>query len=218
MDISVFSLNPEVSQHLMGEFLETEHCIQSYSSMSELQSTLESKTSILLIYHLGLRQNDESDFASLQTLFKEKLNTLVLTNTPSSEQGIRMLNLNVRGYANTYLEQDKLIMALSVIEKGEIWAGASLIQYMLNHSTHETENQLISLDSKQGFYQLLTSREQEIAQKILTGLQNKLIADELHITERTVKAHLSTIYKKLDVRNRLELTIKLQKANRRSLT
>jgi DNA-binding NarL/FixJ family response regulator len=64
----------------------------------------------------------------------------------------------------------------------------------------------------------LTKREQQIAQKVLLGQQNKMIADLLYITERTVKAHLSTIFKKLGVRNRLELTLKLQQANRRNIT
>ncbi|MCP3852568.1 MAG: response regulator transcription factor [Gammaproteobacteria bacterium] len=106
-------------------------------------------------------------------------------------------------------------MAMNIIEQGEIWAGASLIHYMLSNNSID-RNESSSIDEEQSFYQLLTPREQEIAQKILTGLQNKLIADELDITERTVKAHLSTIYKKLEVRNRLELTLKLQNTNRRT--
>lgn len=216
MKITVFSTNIEITQHLISEFSDTEHTINSFSVISDLQTFLERGETVQLIYHLGMRQNDEADFSALQTRFKAILNTLVLTNTPNPEQGVRLLNLNIRGYANTYLEKDKLIMALSVIEKGEIWAGASLIQYMLSNSTRSNEEQIFS-DSSQGFFQLLTPREQEIAQKILLGLQNKLIADELEITERTVKAHLSTIFKKLDVRNRLELTLKLQKANRRSI-
>ena len=87
---------------------------------------------------------------------------------------------------------------------------------MLSRTTGTRYNALNESEQDQAIFKLLTSREQQIAQKILSGLQNKLIADELSITERTVKAHLGTIFKKLDVRNRLELTLKLQKADRRS--
>lgn len=221
MNIFVFSSNPEIRQRITDEFSGTGHIVQSFSSLAELKSAIEKETIVFLVYHLGLRQNDEADFTSIQTNFKQKLNTLVLTNTPNPEQGVRLLNINVRGYANTYLDHDKLIMAHSVIEQGEIWAGASLIQYMLTNSAVKDnleDSSTISSNVENSVFHQLTAREQEIAQKILTGLQNKLIADELSITERTVKAHLSAIYKKLEVRNRLELTIKLQQANRRTLS
>ena len=221
MNIFVFSSNPEIRQRIADEFSGSKNNIQSFSLFADLKSAIEKEAIVFLLYHLGLRQNDEADFMSIQTNFKQKLNTLVLTNTPNPEQGVRLLNINVRGYANTYLEHDKLMMALSVIEQGEIWAGASLIQYMLTNSTAKDnfeESPGISSNVENSVFHQLTAREQEIAQKILTGLQNKLIADELSITERTVKAHLSAIYKKLEVRNRLELTIKLQQANRRTLS
>ncbi|NOQ79140.1 MAG: hypothetical protein GQ546_07040 [Gammaproteobacteria bacterium] len=166
-----------------------------------------------------MRQNDEDELKIIQSNFKQKLNTLVLTNTPNPEQGVRLLNLNIRGYANSYLEHDKLITALSVIQQGEIWAGAALIQYMLSKTSASVKKNIdVPADNVSNIFKLLTSREQQIAQKILLGLQNKIIADELSITERTVKAHLSAIFKKLEVRNRLELTLKLQQVDRRTLS
>jgi DNA-binding NarL/FixJ family response regulator len=52
------------------------------------------------------------------------------------------------------------------------------------------------------YNEILSNREQQIAQKILEGLPNKLIASELFISERTVKFHCHNIYKKLSIRNR----------------
>ena len=52
------------------------------------------------------------------------------------------------------------------------------------------------------YNEVLSNREQQIAQKILEGLPNKLIASELFISERTVKFHCHNIYKKLRIRNR----------------
>ena len=49
---------------------------------------------------------------------------------------------------------------------------------------------------------ILTHREQQIAQKVVDGLPNKLIANELFISERTVKFHCANIYRKLSLRNR----------------
>jgi len=53
--------------------------------------------------------------------------------------------------------------------------------------------------------EVLSKREKQIAEKILEGLPNKVIANELFISERTVKFHCHNIYRKLDVRNRYSL-------------
>lgn len=58
----------------------------------------------------------------------------------------------------------------------------------------------------------LTARELEVLQHVARGQQNKEIARELHITERTVKFHVSSLLAKLDAGNRTEaVTIALQK-------
>ncbi|MCK5647376.1 MAG: response regulator transcription factor [Gammaproteobacteria bacterium] len=217
MNIFVFSVIKKITEHFSNELPETNYQVHYFSSIDDLKSAIENETVVHLIYHLGLRENDEAEFKTIQSSFKQKLNTLVLTNTPNPEQGVRLLNLNIRGYANTYLEHDKLIMALSVIQQGDIWAGASLIEYMLSKTAVASEEEIdVPAVNTTSVFHLLTTREQQIAQNILMGLQNKVIADELSITERTVKAHLSMIFKKLEVRNRLELTLKLQQADRRT--
>lgn len=49
---------------------------------------------------------------------------------------------------------------------------------------------------------ILSKREKQIAEKILEGLPNKVIANQLFISERTVKFHCHNIYRKLEIRNR----------------
>ena len=135
MNIFIFSTIKKITEHFVNELSDINTQVNCFSSIEDLTSAIENETIVHLIYHLGLRQNDEIEFKIIQSSFKQKLNTLVLTNTPNPEQGVRLLNLNIRGYANTYLEHDKLIMAISVIQQGEIWAGASLIEYMLSKTT-----------------------------------------------------------------------------------
>ncbi|MBO1256940.1 helix-turn-helix transcriptional regulator [Alteromonas sp. 5E99-2] len=52
---------------------------------------------------------------------------------------------------------------------------------------------------------LLSKRELQVAQKIIEGLPNKSIANQLFISERTVKFHCANIYRKLEIRNRAAL-------------
>lgn len=216
MNIYVYSTNVEITKRFLEILSAPENSVHSFSSIESITKALAQESLVNLIYHLGQDEHAESELESIQTAFREKINTLVVTNTPEPEQGVRLLNLNVRGYVNTFIEQDKLIMALSVIEQGEIWAGAALIQYMLTKSINQNKSDQ-ALEQETSVFKLLSDREQQIAQKVLLGLQNKHIGDELFITERTVKAHLSTIFKKLKVRNRLEMTLKLQQADRRAL-
>jgi DNA-binding NarL/FixJ family response regulator len=56
-----------------------------------------------------------------------------------------------------------------------------------------------------------TPKEIEILGYLVRGYRNKQIADELHIAERTVKNHLTYIYLKLNVRNRLQAVIEVEK-------
>lgn len=56
---------------------------------------------------------------------------------------------------------------------------------------------------------MLTPREREIVDAMLTAASNKAIADRLGITEQSVKNRLTTLYRKMGVANRVELVIKL---------
>lgn len=62
-------------------------------------------------------------------------------------------------------------------------------------------------DQKKDFqnWQSLTSKEKEVARLVSEGLLNKQIADELGIAERTVQTHRTMVYRKLDVKNNIEV-------------
>lgn len=202
-----------MSQRLVDILSAASSSAKIYTSIKDLTIALTKSAMVNLIYHISDERDtvNEIELEKLQKHFKDKINTLVLSNTPNSEQGVRLLNMNVRGYANSWIEPQKLLLALSTIEQGEIWAGAVLIEYLLSKSTEQNKTSHSDQSIEALLFEQLTEREQQITQHIFSGQQNKLIADELFISERTVKAHLTTIYKKLDVKNRLELTLKLNK-------
>ena len=53
----------------------------------------------------------------------------------------------------------------------------------------------------------LTKRERQVAQSVSSGLSNREIAERLNISERTVKARLTTVFQKLGVRDRVQLAL-----------
>jgi DNA-binding NarL/FixJ family response regulator len=96
---------------------------------------------------------------------------------------------------------------VETVRSGNIWVYPEFVYAMVRKLTEsETE--------KKGVPRLpdiLTPREKELTEKILEGLSNREIAETLGISERTVKAHLGSVYAKLRVSNRLELAMKLRR-------
>ena len=95
---------------------------------------------------------------------------------------------------------------MSVVESGEIWCGKDFIQSLIEQNASTIPEQHWGgevLDS-------LSDREHAVAILVAKGLSNKAIANDMAITERTVKAHLTAIYKKLSVKDRLALALLIQ--------
>ncbi len=87
--------------------------------------------------------------------------------------------------------------ALEVIGEGEIWLGNNQgIQ-----PTQPTER------SSGGMPASLTEREKEVLEYVCAGYSNREIASTLFVSERTVKAHLNKIFKKLNITSRLQLVV-----------
>jgi DNA-binding NarL/FixJ family response regulator len=110
----------------------------------------------------------------------------------------------VRGYANRLAAPRVLDVLLATVESGEIWAGRQVTDYLLAAAMAEES---VSAESDQGILERLTAREAEMAGQVAAGLSNKAIAIENGISERTVKAHLNSIFRKTGIRNRVQLAL-----------
>ena len=101
------------------------------------------------------------------------------------------------------------IILLVVTNQG-VWVGQELLAKVLG-GTFKALQQRVDHDRYQhsDYLGLLTERERGVALAVARGATNKEAARQLDITERTVKAHLSAIFKKLEVRDRLQLILKL---------
>ncbi len=114
----------------------------------------------------------------------------------------------VRGCCLQGVEANMLQKAVASLLTGEAWLPRRLIAKMIagifipDAATVPLEKQL-SLES-------LTQRECEVAKLITEGLNNKLIARKLDVSERTIKAHLGNIFQKLNIDNRLMLALALR--------
>ena len=139
------------------------------------------------------------------------LRFVVFSALHQPEEGAAVIAAGARGYANRYMHPEVLVQALKLIEAGEVWLGADLVLHMIKANSPLNGHPVIeSEQSKEGDLAKLTARERDIAYRIVQGKSNKIIARELGVTERTVKAHLSSIYKKTRTRDRLQLAMLLK--------
>ena len=131
---------------------------------------------------------------------------VALAETPHFRQALRLLRRGVRGYGNRYMRPENLKQAAAAVRAGQVWMPPAIISRMINtFSPAEPEPaEPLSLDQ-------LSKREREVADLVARGLSNKELADQLYISVRTVKAHLTSIFSKTGVRDRLALAVKMKK-------
>lgn len=133
----------------------------------------------------------------------ERLKIGILSPSPSDGEGLLALEAGAHGYGHSYAAEHSLQQMLDVIASGELWVGRSLMARLLKGVRQA------SVVSGKGWQVLLTEREREVASMAAMGESNLSIANALGITERTVKSHLTTIFDKLDVTDRLQLALRI---------
>ena len=132
------------------------------------------------------------------------LRVVVVTSSSDYDSQTRAVELGAMGIVHKEQNSRTLVEAIRQTYKGDTWINQQLLTKLLRNKNPKTERSkswnLLQADS-------LTPREKEVIQMIGKGLKNKEIADRLFISEATVRHHLSSIYGKLDVEDRLNLVI-----------
>lgn len=138
------------------------------------------------------------------------LDILVASLKPSDEQGRQFLAAGAKGYVHAYQQPEALDTALRVVANGGVWMGASLLTRLLR----QLEKGAASVAAEApAWASRLTPREKEVAERAARGMANQSIANELGITERTVRAHISSVFEKLGVSDRLMLALMVHGIN-----
>ena len=120
---------------------------------------------------------------------------VLLTATIDRAETIAALEAGARGLVMKHAASDVLIKSIRCVAKGEYWVDRDVLaDWAQTRSTTPANTQL-------------TARERQIVREILAGSANRAIAEAFHLSEGTVKRHLSNIYTKLGVANRLELAL-----------
>ncbi|HEX5127977.1 MAG TPA: response regulator transcription factor [Rhodocyclaceae bacterium] len=129
------------------------------------------------------------------------------SSAPDDTQGLAALEAGASGYCHAYSSEVTLRQILDVVAAGELWVGRSLMGRLLRSVDGGIRG--ITKPPHKQWRPLLTEREREVTLRAARGESNLDIADALGITERTVKAHMTAIFEKLEVADRLQLALKV---------
>lgn len=130
---------------------------------------------------------------------KKSIKVLVLTVHNEVEYLMKAIDIGIEGYVLKDSESAVLKNAISDIVNGETYIQPSLIP-SLNAKKIEKNNDNEKLD-------MLTNREKDVLLLLAVGMYNKEIAERLDISERTVKNHVSNLFKKLGVTDRTQAAV-----------
>ena len=130
---------------------------------------------------------------------KSKVKVLVLTVHNETEYLMKAVEIGINGYVLKDSESAELKKAICAINDGENYIQPSLIP-SLNSKMIEKNEDEIKIES-------LTKRELQVLKELAIGKFNRDIAKEMEISERTVKNHISSIFKKLDVTDRTQAAV-----------
>lgn len=154
---------------------------------------------------LDMRMPEMNGIEVLQALHTQKTTTapIVMLTTSTDERDLKKcLKNGAQGYLLKDIHPQELVDALNDALTGIIVVARSMthiVTKMLKNELNEEEN---------GF-EKLTPREKEVACLIMTGLNNKLIARNMNISDGTVKIYVKAILKKLGLNSRVEVAVQM---------
>lgn len=130
---------------------------------------------------------------------RSKIKVLVLTVHNETEYLMKAVDIGINGYVLKDSESSELKKAIFAIANGETYIQPSLIPALNSKMIEKNEDEL-KIDN-------LTKRELEVLKLLAVGMYNKEVAEKLDISERTVKNHVSNIFKKLEVTDRTQAAV-----------
>lgn len=202
MQIIFFSSNT----NMIKEW-EQRHNIETSQSCYDLESLNDEIMNIdndfILICDYDTIAHDLNTLISSNSLPKF---CAVLEKSPAIATGKMLISKGVKAYGNSRMLNVHFTQLIETLNEGNIWTypelTSALIRYSKKIALNDDANELIN--------SRLSEKEHEVILLILEGLTNSAISSELNITIRTVKAHVSSIFSKLHVNDRISLVLLLK--------
>ncbi len=128
---------------------------------------------------------------------KPEQNILMLSMYPEEQYAVRCFKSGASGYVTKDSAPAELISAIHQVSAGQKYVSASLAQRLADY---------IQVDSDKPLHEQLSDREYEVLRMIASGIGNKIIAEQLSLSAKTISTYRARILNKLSLKTNAELT------------
>lgn len=153
----------------------------------------------VLLLDINMSEKNGIEVLKQMKTDQSQVKVLILTVHNEMDYLMKAVDIGVDGYILKDSESSELKKAIRAVRDGENYIQPSLIPAM--------NSQLLNRDTDKDKLSSLTNRELEVLVQVANGMFNKEIATNLNISERTVKNHISNIFKKIDVSDRTQAAV-----------
>ena len=205
--ILIASTKSEVRKRY-GQALKKVASIREASTAATLEQSIANLRPSVLLLDWDLRDLGGSE--GIRSVHRQCPSTKIifLTSNLSEDEAISALKAGAVGYCMRDINPTLLRKAVEMVQKNEIWVPRNLVRRLVDEliSLSEPKQKVYPAELGDQFNRL-TPREREVVQSITVGGTNKEIAKRLNIAEKTVKGHLTSIFRKLNLSDRLRLAL-----------
>jgi two-component system response regulator DegU len=190
------------------ELEEDIHVVSQASNGDEaVRNAIEHKPDVIL---MDINMPGSNGLQAIDEIKKRKLESkiIVLTIHEDREYLFKTLQMGADGYVLKDAEPSVLIAAIRSVFSGQSYIQPNMTTELVKEFNRVTLHEKDKHESNN-----LTAREIEVLKLIAEGMINKEIARQLYISEKTVKNHVSNIFRKLDVSDRTQAAIYAFKHN-----
>ncbi|HBV21929.1 MAG TPA: response regulator transcription factor [Nitrosomonas sp.] len=170
---------------------------------------IKANPDILLLDYEFLGHNLQKDILDI-TILIPKIKIIIFSPAIADNEEWTLFKCGVKGCCHYDMNSEQINYTINAIRKGELWIRRSLTSYMLQELVEVSLEKDRIENAIHDLLTNLTKREYEIAKLVGRGESNKRIANRLDITERTVKAHLTEIFRKLQITDRIKLALMMK--------
>lgn len=180
---------------LEGDFKVIAEAADGIECINKLEEVLPD----ILLLDINMPNKNGLEVLQIMKDKKIKVKVLVLTIHSEVEYLLKAVDIGVNGYLLKDSESAELKKAIVAVVNGESYIQPSLIPVL--------NAKMIDRDTDSAKIESLTKRELEVLKNLSYGMYNKEIAEKLEISERTVKNHISNIFKKIGVTDRTQAAV-----------
>ncbi len=193
--------HPLVLDALAAELSAENQCLLARSLGDGLALVKKYPDIDLIIFDLGLPDGRGLEGFMQLRVAAQSMPVLVLSGTTDRAEIEQVLKLGAGGFVSKTTPTAVLKQAIQLVLKGGVYLPPEMVSWREKASQYPKDPEEVAVD--------LTPREKEIVPLLVLGLSNKVIARQLGLSENTVRAHVASILKKMNLDGRGQVASKL---------